>query len=200
MISLSEFLKKYPHFSKYYEFLKDFLPSPDEIKVGNFHDLKEEGVIARETVMACAIQPDRIYFRHIPPDDYTFVHEMIHLCKKYNEHEEVYAYNLADAVIYLAENGTNNNVDIFYIFELKLEDIEKVLKEMGFNSIEEFYEFVGIIPSSHTVEDGRIVREKFATDKDVVITFVSEATSGLEYFDIFRQVFDKLILLCCKKL
>ena len=195
MISLSEFLNKYQHLRKYYEFLKCFLPNPDEIKVGNFHSLREEGVIVRETVMACAIPPNKLFFRYFPPSEYTFVHELIHLCKKYNEHEEVYAYNLADAVIYLAERGIQS-IDIFKLFELSIAEIERTLREIGFESIEEFYKIMGIIPLTHKIEDDEIVREENITDKQVVVAFITELVAGLDHFKTYRHIFERLISLC----
>ena len=194
-MNLTEFLSKYPNLRKYYQTLERFLPSPDEILVGDFTDLEKEGFVARETVLACAMKPNKLFFRHFPPNKYVFTHELIHLCRKYDEHEEVYAYNLLDAVVYLAEKGLHN-VDVFKLFNLSIEEIEAVLKRFGFETIEDFYEVMGIIPLTHKLSPTGIVREEHVTDKHVVVVFVTELIAGLEYFEIYKRIFEKLVLNC----
>ena len=198
-MNLKEFVEKYPQFKKVFNFLKEYLEEkPENIKIYSFKEAAKQGFRIRETVEAFVVKPDKVYFRHIPPDLYTFTHELIHLCKKDNDiEEEVYAYNLVEAVIYVAENDIKAN--IFKLFNLTRKDIEKVLKELGFSNIEEFYQVLGVIPTTHTLipsENGlKIVQKEGVAEKHVVIMFITEIIGGLKYDYLCEKVFQNLLTL-----
>ncbi|MGC9069489.1 MAG: hypothetical protein ACP5IZ_11045, partial [Thermoprotei archaeon] len=152
MMSIEEFLKKYNDYKPFYEILKDYLP--ENIIIGDFQDLKNDGYEPNEHVLAVTIiEKSRVYFKHIPPPKTVFEHELIHLTKgkrKISEifDEEVYAYDLVGITEFMIRNNVKLNP--FKIFELKKSDVEEVLREFGIETLEEFYEVLGTIPPTHT--------------------------------------------------
>ncbi|MEM4029857.1 MAG: hypothetical protein QXO02_08190 [Thermofilaceae archaeon] len=123
----------------YVDFLARFLPVPvDHVEVHVF-----EG--GDESVLAFAVKPDKLYFRSLPPQPHVLVHELIHLCEKPAPlDEEVYAWDLTDLVMLLAEEGVRCNP--FSLFALTMDDVLAVLKRHGIGSISEYYRLVGIVP------------------------------------------------------
>ncbi|MEM1697771.1 MAG: hypothetical protein QXG48_03880 [Thermofilaceae archaeon] len=123
----------------YVDFLARFLPvPPDRVEVHTFED-------EDTAIVAFAVRPNRLFFRSLPPDPRVLVHELIHLCEKpASLDEEVYAWDLTELVIHMAENGVRGNP--FLLFELKIEDVTSVLRKHGINSVDDYYSLVGIIP------------------------------------------------------
>ncbi|MEM4497250.1 MAG: hypothetical protein QW794_01885 [Thermosphaera sp.] len=148
-MKLAEFIEMYPEFKPYVEFLREFLEKPpEEIEVRGFGELG--GDAPGERVLGFALKPDKLFFRDMPPSITTFVHELIHLCKKPEESpEEVYAYNLVNLIMFCAERGVK--CDPFKMFALRIEDVERVLRKYGVSSIEEYYALRGIIPLGYEI-------------------------------------------------
>jgi len=199
-MNLEGLLEKHPELRRIYNVLKTFLPPPNKIQVFHLSELEGFGFRVRATVMACALPPDKLFFREIPPDPHTFAHELIHLCKKLQiTHEEVYGYNLASVVLFCAEEGIYD-VNIFKLFELSEEQVNKVLQRYGFDTIEDYYEVVGVIPYTHelkaTSEGLKLVKNPRYSERDVVIAFVTELSAGLPYFEHCRKILRDLIELC----
>lgn len=197
VMNLKEFVKKYKQFENVFDFLEPFLEEkPERIKVYSFEEATKQGFKIRETVNAFVLKPDRVYFRYIPPDLVTFTHELIHLCRKDDDiDEEVYSYNLTEAVIYATEKCIKAN--IFSLFKLTREDIEKVLRDLGFRSIEEFYLWLGVIPTTHElVKNGATLTIKAKdglTDDIIVQTFITEIVAGLRFDSVCESVFLKIL-------
>ncbi|MEM2197290.1 MAG: hypothetical protein QW290_09445 [Sulfolobales archaeon] len=192
-MKLSEFIEKYPGYKPYVEFLKNFFEKPvDEIYVYSFGEAAELGYVAGENVMGFADPPDKVFFREMPPPLHTFIHELIHLCRKPPiVGEEVYAYNLVNLVIFCVEKGIKCNP--FALFTLTVNDIERVLRKYGVQSIEEYYLVFGIMPFDYVIdfdEEGKIVRIKPSGDlirdshyeRRVVEVFVTELIAGIPYY------------------
>lgn len=194
-MKLTKFLERYPQFRKYYEFLKPYLPPIEKIKVYDLTKAIDYGVHLRATVFGCSIPPDLVFFKNIPPNERTFVHELIHLCKKPGDvEEETYAYNLVDAVIFCVNQGIKGNP--FKLFSLTKAQIVDVLKKFGFESLEEFYAVMGIIPHIYKIEAGEMVLENGVSEKDEVVVFITEVVSGLAYESLSRRIFTALMELC----
>jgi len=148
-MNLKELLNKHPHLKPIYQVLKPFLPPANEIKVYYLSELPKFGFTSSDTVIACALPPDKLFFREIPPSEYDLAHELIHLCRKYQiAHEEVYGYNLAPVVLFCAKEKLFN-VNVFKLFELTEDQINSVLQKYGYESIEDFYTQQGVIPTTH---------------------------------------------------
>jgi len=197
-MKIEELIKHNPILQKIYDILKPYLIDQN-IEVYKLEDLQKFGFKPRPTVIACALPPNKLFFSYLP-DPVTFAHELIHLCKKPNDiDEEIYGYNLATIIIFMAEREIRANP--FKLFQLSIEQIESILRKYGFNSIEEFYEVQGIIPHTHKLtidEKGRLkfVRDKRYSDKDIVITFVTEISAGLPYFPICEKILIDLLEFC----
>jgi len=183
---------------KIYEVLaiENKLPSPYQIYVLENSDV--EGV--RETVFGFAIPPNKLWFRHLPPNYITFAHELIHLIEKDRSLEEVYGYNLASFVVLLAKHDIKPKVNPLRIFDVDEDKILKAIEEVykyKFESVDDFFVFKGVIPSYMRVEEaeGHIVfkREPNIDEKSVVITAISELIAGAEYEDYMFQVLLKLL-------
>ena len=136
------------------------LPPPDAIYLLEKADA--EGV--HERVLGFAIRESNcVYFRDVPPDPVTLAHELIHLCAKGSDtDEEVYAYNLAQLVVMLAERNVVPKRSPLALFEsVTLNDVLAALSEAygyGFRDIAEYFQFVGVIPAFIIMEetsDGR---------------------------------------------
>jgi hypothetical protein len=130
------------------------LPPPEAIRI--LTDV--EGV--HEHVLGFALKESYcIYFRDVPPDPLTFAHELIHLCVKFSDtDEEIYAYNLAQLVVMLAERNVVPKRNPLALFEsVTLNDVLMALSEAygyHFRDIAEYFQFVGVIPAFMTVEEG----------------------------------------------
>lgn len=192
-MKLAEFLEKYPEYKPYVEVLADFLAvSPEEIEVATLEDLRRLGYAVSERVVGSALPPNRLFFREIPPPLHVFIHELIHLCRKPPiVHEEVYASNLVELVVFCAEKRIKCNP--FSLFELSVEDVVSVLRKHGIQSIEEFYNIMGIVPVNYDVvfdEKGRVITVEPSTallkhperDRLIVETFISELIAGIPYY------------------
>ncbi len=188
---LSKFLDYYPEFRKYYEVLKDHLPPLESIFVGGFAELEREGIIPRPMVFGYTIKPNKLFFRFLPPSKSVFIHELIHLCDKGGKYEELYAYNLIELIKLMAEEGIRGNP--FRLFDLSIDEIEAVLKEFGFDSIEEFHIAQGLIPPIYEIEAGKLKRAEWATDKEIVVVFISELVAGFKYFRPMREILLKIL-------
>jgi hypothetical protein len=204
MISMKEFLEKYNDFKPIYEMLKDYLP--ENIMVGDFNDLKNDGYEADENVLAVTIvERSKVYFKYIPPSRSVFEHELIHLTKgkrKISEifNEEIYAYDLVGIVDFMIRNNVKFNP--FKIFELKRSDVEEVLRELlGIGTLEEFYEILGTIPPTHTINhDGHLVlREEYRNirDSNIILYFLIELLEIVEYEN--EPTYSKILLRLLEK-
>ncbi|MEM4593377.1 MAG: hypothetical protein QW196_08265 [Sulfolobales archaeon] len=145
-MKLSEFLERYPHLKPYFNVLSRFLYRPaHEIEVYSFSEARARGIALDERALGVAIPPDILMFREIPPPIDVFIHELIHLCRKPDVvHEEVYAYNLINLVMFCAEREIECNP--FALFTLSVDEIESVLRRYGIQFIEEYFALLGVMP------------------------------------------------------
>ncbi|MEM3213320.1 MAG: hypothetical protein QXX88_00340 [Metallosphaera sp.] len=183
---LSEFIERYPLYKPYVNLLKEFMErSPEEIEVYSFEEGSRLGYEVGEGVLGFVIPPDKVFFREMPPPLHVFIHELIHLCRKPSSvHEEVYAYNLVNLVIFCVERGIRCNP--FSLYTLKIEDIERVLKRYGIRSIDEYYqveELLEVYPEIEIIRIPMIPEEIFRRirlpERILVQTFVSELITGI---------------------
>ncbi|MEM1842234.1 MAG: hypothetical protein QXL19_07645 [Ignisphaera sp.] len=191
-MKLSEFLERYPEYRPYVDVLIDYLMAPpEEIEIGTPEDLEKLGYTVSDRVVGLALPPNKLFFREIPPSLYVFVHELIHLCNKPPiVHEEIYASNLVELVVFCAEKRMKCNP--FALFELSVEDIENVLKKYGIQTIEEYYMIIGIVPVNYELvldEAGKIsikpntmLMNHPERDRIIVELFVSELIAGIPYY------------------
>lgn len=188
---LSEFVRKYPEFKPYVDFLSDFLERPpDEIEAYSLEEIERFGCAHNERMLGSALWPDKLFFREMPPSTYVFIHELIHLCKKpEGVPEEMYAYNLVDQVMFCVEKEIKCNP--FKLFKLRIEDIERVLERYSISSVEEYYTLVGIVPVGYTLveRDGAAwvaPSEELLRSPDyerkVTEIFVTELVSGIPFY------------------
>lgn len=188
---LSEFVRKYPEFKPYVDFLSEFLErSPNEIEVYWLREIERFGYALSERMLGSALRPDKLFFREIPPSIHTFIHELIHLCRKPEDVlEEVYAYNLANLVMFCVKNNVKCNP--FKLFVLRIEDIERVLRKYGISSIEEYYTLTGIIPVGYAlvergdatwVAPGEELLKSPDYERRVVEIFVTELVAGIPFY------------------
>ena len=157
------------------------LPSPDAIHLLDKADV--EGV--HERVLGFAVREKNcIYFRDIPPDPITFAHELIHLCTKSSDtNEEIYAYNLAQLVVMLAEKNVVPKRNPLALFEsVTMSDVLATLSEAygyQFRDIAEYFQLIGVIPAFIIVEkdsDGRTLMKvdpRYSEKEIVAITIIS---------------------------
>ena len=173
--------------------VENMLPDPCEIIV-----LHPDDVEAGETVFG-ATWPDEkiIWFRNQPPDLIDFAHELLHLIyvpNKVRELEEVYSYNLAGLAIILAREDIIPKVNIIRLFDFSEDDILMALRKVyntPFSSLEEYFQFIGVIPIFIKLKEGengsiKFVRDQKYNSRAVVIHVVTELAAGAE--------FDKLML------
>lgn len=193
-MKLSELLEKYPHLRAVYDVLEPHLPAKaDEIEVYGLDELRRFGAEPRDTVIAAAIKPNRLFFRFMPPDPYTFAHELIHLCEKEDiVHEEVYAYNLAELVVLMSESCVKANP--LKLFNLDLETLNAAFRELGFADWIDFFVFQGIIPGILDLnEEGKWIVREGVTERDIVVHAVTELVAGAWHFPSHRRVLLRLL-------
>ena len=180
--------------------VENMLPDPCQITV-----LYPGDVEVDERVMALAWWNDKtIWFRNQPPDPVTFAHELIHLIDaKTREIEEVYSYNLARLAVVLALEGIVPRTNIVRLFDVSENDILRALQRVyriKFDSLEEYFKFIGVIPPFIRLEWGEngsivFVRKQEYNARDVVINTVTELASGAEYdrlmLDVVLELLDR---------
>jgi hypothetical protein len=165
------------------------LPPPDAIYL-----LEKADVEAHEFVLGFAVrEKNYIYFRDIPPDPITFAHELIHLCTKSSDtDEEVYAYNLAQLVVMLAEKNVVPKRNPLTLFEsVTLSDILTALSEAygyQFRDIAEYFRLIGVIPAFMIVEedsDGRAFMkvDPRYSEKEIVVMTIINLIGGAPFDD-----------------
>jgi hypothetical protein len=161
--------------------IENRLPPPNAIYIIEKSEVEDVhmrvlGFAVRET--------NHVYFRDVPPDPVTFAHELIHLCAKDSDtDEEVYAYNLAQLVVMLAERKIVPKRNPLALFEsVTLSDILTALsKAYGyqFNDIAEYFRLIGVIPAFMIVEedsDGRTLMKvdpRYSEKEIVAMTIIS---------------------------
>jgi hypothetical protein len=128
--------------------LEDRLPKPEEIEV-----FEKPPAEPRETVYGQAYKnTNAVWFRTVPPADWLFAHELIHLVKdkKTEELEEIYAYNLSNFIAILARKGIIPPANPVRLYdEVTLEMVLETLREVyhyPFKNIVEYFTTRGVIP------------------------------------------------------
>lgn len=201
-MKLSEFFKEYPEYEKIYRVLQRFLPPPEEIQIYSFADAEKHGLgPIKPTAMGFTYRPQNaMYFRIFPPYKIDFAHELIHICKKpeVDLPEEVFAYNLAPLVLLCAE-WDMYDLNIFKLFLLSENDIIKILRKHGLNSIEDFYLYVGFIPPTHEFTGYIITRRPGFREIDIVVTFITTLIDEAEYYETARKILQDLLLTYCQE-
>ena len=150
-----------PWFSGVYRKIYDIiamegrLPPPNEILVSGEPPLEFPGTVAG----SADIDNRLVWFREEPPHPVVFAHELIHIADKNvnrerrSRLEEVYASNLADLVVLLADLDIKPPSNPLRLFEdIGLEDVANAmrrhLKLVGSDRevIEQYCELTGVIP------------------------------------------------------
>ena len=179
--------------------IENRMPPLDKIYVLDDYDVKSLRIIPRDTVMAFALPSNNnekqyVWFRYEPPDLSVFVHEMIHLAKKYKQlDDEIYAYNLTPLVTILVERNIVPKHNVLRLFEdLNLNVLSKKIKQyFRVNSIEELFLTLGVVPFFATFNDGTITILKGYTEDDIMIGTMTELIAAAEYNDyILKFVLD----------
>jgi hypothetical protein len=178
-------------YEKIYRILstEDRLPPPDAIYL-----LEKADVEVHERVLGFAVRESNcVYFRDVPPDPATFAHELIHLSIKHSDtDEEVYAYNLAQLVVMLAERNAVSKRNPLTLFEsVALSDVLKALSEAygyHFRDVTEYFQFVGVIPAFITVEEGLNGRTLMKVDpryseKEITVMTIISLIGGAPFDD-----------------
>jgi hypothetical protein len=179
-------------YEKIYRILsaEDRLPPPDAILLLERVDVE----CVHERVLGFAIREKNcIYFRDIPPDPITFAHELIHLCTKSSDtDEEVYAYNLAQLVVMLAEKNVVPKRNPLALFEsVTLSDVLATLSEAygyQFRDMAEYFQLIGVIPAFMIVEedsDGRALMkvDPRYSEKEIVAMTIINLIGGAPFDD-----------------
>ncbi|MGC8970536.1 MAG: hypothetical protein ACP5LG_08340, partial [Conexivisphaera sp.] len=165
--------------------LEDRLPDPCAIEVLDPGDASPP-----DGVLGFATDAMAVWFRVQPPPPGLFAHEVIHLTRKSGKwHEEVYAYDLADMIVVLAE-GTAGQVvhNPLRLFEnVTIEDVAAAICEVTRireicdrpprEAIAEFMGIMGVIPAfaRPALEGGMIkvrVRDDYSDDDVALMTLV----------------------------
>ncbi len=166
------------------------LPPPDAIHLLERADV--EGV--HERVLGFAVRESNcIYFRDVPPDPVTFAHELIHLCTKSSDtDEEVYAYNLAQLVVTLAERNVVPKRNPLALFEsVTLSDVLAALSEAygcQFRDVAEYFQLIGVIPAFMIAEEDSNGRTLMKVDpryseKEIVAMTIISLIGGVPFDD-----------------
>jgi hypothetical protein len=171
--------------------IENRMPPLDKIYVLDDYDVKTLRIKPRDTVMAFALLSNDngnqyVWFRYEPPDLSVFVHEMIHLAKKYKQlDEEIYAYNLTPLVTILVERNIVPKHNVLRLLEdLNLNVLSrKITQYFHTNSIEELFSTLGVVPYFTTFENGTITIRKEYTENDVMIGTMMELIAAAEYND-----------------
>jgi len=189
-------------YRKIYDVLnvENMLPDPCEITI-----LYPEDVEVRETVLALTWQDAKtIWFRYQPPDPLAFAHELLHLIdapNKTRELEEIYGYNLAGLAVILARENIIPKINIIRLFDVTEDDILNAIRKVyriNFSSLEEYHEFIGVIPPFIRLEEGingtlRFVRDHQYSARDVVIYAITELIAGADFDPFMFQVVLELL-------
>ena len=179
--------------------IENRMPPLDKIYVLDDYDVKSLRIIPRDTVMAFALPSNNnekqyVWFRYEPPDLSVFVHEMIHLAKKYKQlDDEIYAYNLTPLVTILVERNIVPKHNVLRLFEdLNLNVLSKKIKQyFHVNSIEELFLTLGVVPFFTTFNDGTITILKGYTEDDIMVGTITELIAAAEYNDyILKFILD----------
>lgn len=197
-MKLSELLEAAPELRPIYKILKPHLKAkPEEIEVHPIEELEKRGYDITK-IYGMAFPPNRLYFCKIPPWKNLFAYELIHLCDKPDTavDEEIYGYNVADIVVFAAEKSMTDT-DPLKLFSFREEDIEKVLLEFGFGSIEAFYNTLGVIPPTHELDitsgETKLVKVEKYSEQDRVIFFINEIANGKDFKPICRDILTRLL-------
>jgi len=181
-------------FSGIYEKIYDIvamegrLPPPNEIVI-----IDKPPVEFPDTVAGSAdIDAKLIWFREEPPHPVVFAHELIHIADKKVDREkrlrleEVFASNLAELVVLLAELNIKPPTSLLRLFEdISLKDIadsmRKHLKLQGSDReiIEQYCELTGTIPpilEKVAIENGNIISYRARIKDDIPDEVVARMT------------------------
>jgi hypothetical protein len=160
-------------YEKIYEIIamENRLPPPNEIMVSD----KPLATFSDTVAGSADIDNRLLWFREEPPHPFVFAHELIHIADKKISREkrlrleEVYASNLADLVVLLADLNIPPPTNPLRLFEdVGLKDVadamRRYLKLQGSDRevIEQYCELTGIIPP---------IAEKIAVENDDVISY-----------------------------
>lgn len=175
-----------------------YLPPPDQILC--FIDPKLEGSSVRGYMYyhyKMDRTPQEIYyigFQNDPPEITTLLHELIHVAGGC----EITAHNYVGILKYAIENDLPP-FPLLRLPDLKLETIEETLRELGINSIDEYYDIKGIIPPTHEPEitpNGLKIKRKEGVDERMLVeVFLIELSSALdwsEYNPLETKIIEKL--------
>lgn len=191
MRRLLDVLSLDPIYGRIYEIisLEGRLPPADKIAVHDSEELKDD---LPDSVLGGAWGNHDVWFREYPPAFSVFAHELIHLAKKYSDvHEEVYAYDLSDFIVLLAERGIMPKANPLRLFEdVSLKDLaDAISRYYGIDGkspidvILNYFFTTGVIPLFANLNEdwsGLVLKENFGA-KDIVIHSLVEIIESALY-------------------
>ncbi|MCS7387218.1 MAG: hypothetical protein NDF55_10915 [archaeon GB-1867-005] len=133
-MNLKDYLEKHG-IMNWYEWATKYLklPSPEEVEVLPYGTFKFQPTVNGFTGRD---EKGKLYvtFKNNPPNLETFSHELIHLAG----HGEIYAFNL-DVFLAYAIKHDLPPFNVLALLDLSLNQVESVLREFGFKSIDEYF-------------------------------------------------------------
>ena len=191
MKRLTDLLALDPIYGRIFDILslEGRLPTAEEIAVHEPGELDKPG-----NVLGSAWGDRDVWFRNYPPSFGVFTHELIHLAEKRSDvDEEVYAYDLSDFVVLLAERGIMPKANPLRLFEdVSLKDLAGAISSFygigGKNPTEtllNYFMLIGVIPLFTTLsEDGRrLLLNEGTEEKEIVIHSLVEIMDASLYDD-----------------
>lgn len=194
-MKLKEYVERHPHLKEVLEKVKPYLPSlPEDAEVvlglpASFDPQVVKGVTLPEE--------RKVHFAEDPPQPHVFIHELIHLCGILDEVDDTIVHNTIGFAIKLGLRP----FDATKVLGLRFEDVEEAVRELGFESIEDFFQFHGILMTDvcELIEEGGELKMRFkegVPENLVVKRVLTDLLAGLEYpetFPLYVEVFVKLV-------
>lgn len=180
-VPIEEYLKNFPKLFKLFKKSFNYLPT---LEGKNIYIEPFSCLISRNSLVLGYTRRDNekenvwyIGFKHHPPDKITFLHELIHVAGG----DELSSYNYA-ILLYYAIQKNLPPFNLLDLVKIDLETLNKVMNKCGFKNIEDFFEFMGILPTTICYFDylsGRIRLRKDVDEFIIVQNTIAEISGGL---------------------
>ncbi|MEM1731555.1 MAG: hypothetical protein QXY26_10600 [Ignisphaera sp.] len=178
-IPIEKYLKNYPKLLKLFKKSLNYLPTLNGKTIYIEHFWHQRSMALGYTRR----DPEKddvwyIGFAHHPPDDITFLHELIHVAGG----DELSAYNYS-LLLYYAIHRDLPPFNLLDLLKLDLKTVNNVLNKLyGFRGIEEYFEVVGILPTEIAKFDyinGKIKLKEDVEEFIIVQNFIAEIAGGI---------------------
>lgn len=176
------------------------LPDPCSMPAAPASSLEAQGKTASGAARG---KEKKLRLKEQPPDPAAFAHELLHLIdasEKTPELEELCS-SLAGLAVLLAEKDITPRVNITRLLSAGEEDILKALRKVcgaGFEKLEDFFEFIGVVPLFAEVKEdaggrAKIVRSGKCSGKTAAVLAAAELAAGAEYDPLLLEVLLELL-------